>query len=139
MYEEAAKYGLKYGIIFPIFGPDGEFGVFSFSSTSIDEDDYEEVFETFLPQLSVLKDFAFEPARRHAKSESKNIQLTLTSREKEVLGWTIEGKSCWEISIILGCSEATIHYHMNKLRRKLNARSKQQIMVKAITLGLIHA
>ena len=61
----------------------------------------------------------------------------LTPRELEVLNWVMVGKSSWEISKITGCSEATVNFHMGNIRQKFNVNTRQQAVVRAISLGLI--
>ncbi|WHS32564.1 helix-turn-helix transcriptional regulator [Brucella sp. NM4] len=38
----------------------------------------------------------------------------LTEQEKNVLYWTAEGKTQWEISVILGIAETTVKTHLKK-------------------------
>lgn len=72
--------------------------------------------------------------------ESQQPQvITLTAREKEVLGWVQFGKSSWEIAQIVRCTEAGVNYHMNNIRRKFGVRSRWVAMVKALEQGLIQS
>lgn len=48
----------------------------------------------------------------------------LTTRERDVLTWVAEGKSDWEIGVILGLSESTVRFHVDNARRKLNAANR---------------
>lgn len=61
----------------------------------------------------------------------------LTAREREILRWTMEGKSAWAIGQILGISEHTVNFHAKNLFRKLDVANKHQAVVKALTLGLL--
>ena len=45
----------------------------------------------------------------------------LTDRERDALAWVAEGKSDWEISMILGVSESTARFHVDNARKKLGA------------------
>ncbi len=54
------------------------------------------------------------------KQARENV-LKLTPREREVLLWAMEGKSNWEISIILGISQESIKGHIANILRKLEA------------------
>ncbi|HEV3105763.1 MAG TPA: autoinducer binding domain-containing protein [Trinickia sp.] len=63
--------------------------------------------------------------------------IVLTPREIEVLCWTGEGKTSFEIGQILKISERTVNFHVNNVLLKLNATNKVQAVVKAIALGLI--
>ncbi|MDT7833789.1 helix-turn-helix transcriptional regulator [Aquabacterium sp. OR-4] len=61
----------------------------------------------------------------------------LTPREIEVLHWTMEGKTAWEVGAILGISERTAVLHINNAMHKLECGSKHQAVLKALRLGLI--
>jgi DNA-binding CsgD family transcriptional regulator len=62
----------------------------------------------------------------------------LTSREVEVLRWTMDGKTAWEVGRILGISEQTVVRHVSAATRKLDCVNKHHAVVKALRLGLIH-
>ena len=61
----------------------------------------------------------------------------LTKREAESLTWATEGKSAWEISKILGCSERTATFHLQNVCSKLGASNKYQAISKGILSGTI--
>lgn len=61
----------------------------------------------------------------------------LTPRELEVLCWTREGKSAWEVGRIVGISEATVNFHLRNLCAKLGVASKHQAVLRALRLGLM--
>lgn len=62
---------------------------------------------------------------------------TMTAREREVLRWTAEGKTAYEISQILTVSERTVNFHINNVVSKLGASNKTQAAVKAAVLGML--
>ena len=61
----------------------------------------------------------------------------LTPREVEILRWTMEGKTAWAVGQILQLSEHTVNFHMRNALRKLDASSKHQAVLKAMSLGLL--
>ncbi|CAB3757265.1 hypothetical protein LMG29660_03063 [Burkholderia puraquae] len=63
--------------------------------------------------------------------------VTLSMRECEVLRWAAEGKTAYEIGIILGLTERTINFHISRSIAKLNASNKTNAVVKAVLMGLI--
>jgi DNA-binding CsgD family transcriptional regulator len=63
--------------------------------------------------------------------------VAMTSREREVLRWTAEGKTAFEISQILTVSERTVNFHINNVVLKLGASNKTQAAVKAAALGML--
>jgi len=61
----------------------------------------------------------------------------LSDREKEVLDWLKQGKSSWEISVILDISERTVNFHVYNIMRKLGATNRPQVVAIAARVGLI--
>lgn len=138
LYEEACGYGVRSGVTLPFHGANGEFGVISFVSDVLSGIKFQRLLHHLMPELALIRDYAFESSLRFAnppKDQEKEIRLT--KREMECLKWSMAGKSSWEISKILSCSEAVINFHMNNLRRKFSVGTRQQAVIKAIRLGLI--
>lgn len=138
MYEEACHYGIRTGITLPIHGPAGEFGVISFASDQRPSSDFDARIVQLMPALSLIRDYAFESSLKFVH-EVKGAEPVprLTKRELEVLRWVMVGKSSWEISKITSCSEATVNFHIANVRQKFNVNTRQQALVKAISLGLL--
>jgi DNA-binding CsgD family transcriptional regulator len=61
----------------------------------------------------------------------------LSSREREVMTWTAEGKTASEIGLILGIAESTCIFHITNAARKLGAVNKTHAAARAAALGLI--
>jgi LuxR family quorum sensing-dependent transcriptional regulator len=61
----------------------------------------------------------------------------LTAREREVLRWAADGKTSWEVSVILRISERTVKFHLIQASRKLNAVNRTSAVAKALARGLI--
>jgi LuxR family quorum-sensing system transcriptional regulator CciR len=68
---------------------------------------------------------------------SRSAADVLSHRERECLQWMSEGKSKWEIGVILRVSENTVKYHVKSALKKLDAHNRVAAIVKAIRLGLI--
>lgn len=56
----------------------------------------------------------------------------LTPREREVLTWTANGKTAWEISIILNIAESTVISHLRNARTKLETVNVVQTIFEAV-------
>ena len=139
LYEEACGYGIRSGVTFPIHGPNGEFGVVSFVSDVCAGKKFLHETRHFLPSLALIRDYAFESSLRFANpARPHGTSAPVTPREMECLKWATIGKSSWEISVILSCSESTINFHMSNIRRKFGVNTRHQAVVKAIRLGLIN-
>ncbi len=61
----------------------------------------------------------------------------LTKRELDVLSWTAQGKTAWEVSVILGMSEKTVNFHLGNAMRKLGVTSKHQAVLKCVAAGVL--
>lgn len=61
----------------------------------------------------------------------------LTRRELDVLSWTSQGKTAWEVGVILGMSEKTVNFHLGNAMRKLGVTSKHQAVLKCVAAGLL--
>ncbi len=62
----------------------------------------------------------------------------ITPREREVLGWLKQGKSSWDISVILDISESTVYFHVSNIMKKLGANNRPQAIAIATRLGLVN-
>lgn len=63
--------------------------------------------------------------------------LGLTPRELELLGWLAQGLSNHEISSRMYVSEGSIKQYLSHIGDRLGVRSRTQILVQAIRLGII--
>lgn len=61
----------------------------------------------------------------------------LSERERDCLAFVADGKSDWDISVILGLAQTTVHAHVENAKRKLNARTRAQAVAKLAAAGLI--
>lgn len=61
----------------------------------------------------------------------------LTRREREVMLWTAEGKTAFEVGVIVGLTERTVNFHISRTLAKLGATNKTQAAVKAAVLGML--
>ncbi|WP_347336276.1 helix-turn-helix domain-containing protein [Bradyrhizobium viridifuturi] len=51
--------------------------------------------------------------------------------------WVAEGKSSWEIGMILGISVNTVNFHIKNAMRKLGATTRIQATAIAIRLNIL--
>lgn len=136
MYEEACGYGVKSGVTLPIHGTKGELGILCFVSDTNPNKRFHRDANHHLPELSCLRDFIFESSLQFMKGQTEK-PIYITDRELECLKWYATGKSSWAIGQILQCSDTTINFHFSNIRRKFNTATRQQAIIKAISLGLI--
>lgn len=90
------------------------------------------IFEKLSPYLHI----ALSSLR--VKNEAKKLQGLLTTREREVLKWLSQGKTSWEMSIILNVAEATINFHVKNINAKLNTVSRSHAVAVATCNSLVN-
>jgi len=130
--DESREAGLKHGMSVPLFGPGGRVSVLSFASQFDDADPIRGM--AHLNALAWQFHVAFGELARPAV-QTKMIDLS--ERERDCLRWTAEGKSSWDIGMILSISENTVNFHIKKAMRKLGTTSRTVAVVKAMRFNLI--
>lgn len=80
-------------------------------------------------------------ARRtsHSANHPSTDFEPLTERELEVLSLTGKGYTNKAIGVQLGISDRTVQGHLAKIYNKLNASSRTEAVMRAVSLGLIEA
>lgn len=71
------------------------------------------------------------------QSTGKRPITHLSRREMECLQWVAEGRTSREIGVILGLEERTVHAHLARATRKLEASNRSQAVASALRLGLV--
>lgn len=137
MYEEARSHGLRAGVSLPIHGPNQEAGMMCFVNDVTPNDMFWRHVDVALPNLVLLRDLVVDTSQRHLQAHVQSLMPKLTPRERECLKWTARGKSTWEISQILSCSEAVVNFHVKNIRTKFGVNSRRAAAVIATQLGLI--
>jgi len=70
-------------------------------------------------------------------AEPAEEEPALTARERDCLAFVADGRTDWEIAVLLGISEATIRFHLNNARRKLGAVNRAQAVARFASRGLM--
>jgi len=105
---------------------------FAFSGRKMKRDKRAEaVFELVAPHLHEAL------ARIGNLNANPDRDVRLSPREHEVLKWLKQGKTTWEISIILCISERTVKFHISNIMHKLDATTRAHAIAVAIERGLI--
>jgi len=119
-----------YGICCPNINP---FIVFTIAGQQIKIDYHTKIIIKYLvPYLSIaLKHLMPFPLKENVDS--------LTLCELDVLKWIKEGKSSWEISVILNKSERVVNFHIGNILKKLNAGNRTHAVAIALENNLIGA
>ena len=108
----------------------GNAGVVTFSSSTrpIKVPDLRPVIEQSGRVLDEIMDLRLSSAKAHSR---------LSKREHECLLWTSQGKTSYEIGMILGLSENTINNYLVAAGRKLRAVNRPHMVRIALEEGII--
>lgn len=134
-YEEARLHGVSAGCTCPASLPGGQVAAMGIARAQ-DADQAVADVEAILPYAHLLGSYATEVVHRLLQPPALQ-PLTLTERELDCLAWLGEGLTGVEIAARLALSERTVHFHLNNVRRKLNASTLPQAIARAIRLGLL--
>ncbi len=121
---------MREGFVVPISMLDGTSAIMSFGGSAVDMSDEEKNALAFATNYAVGQ-IIYQKWQRVGELES------LTTRETDCLLWAAEGKTDWEISVILGVGVPTIEKHMKSAREKLGALNKHHAIAKAMRYRLI--
>ncbi|MFT5590346.1 MAG: LuxR family quorum-sensing system transcriptional regulator SolR [Bradyrhizobium sp.] len=136
MWEEAREHGLQYGWSQPARDMRGTIGMISFAR-SVEQVGAEELGRYLVRMQHIAQLLLLGMTDLVLPKEFPESLAQLTLREKEVMRWTADGKTSYEIGRILIISVSTANFHINNVIKKLNAVNKTQAVVKAALLGLL--
>lgn len=126
----AADFRMARGFIVPIHGLSGYEAAVSLGGLDLDLNVRSK------PALHLMAMYGFDRIRR-LLTPATTIPRRLTQREREVLIWTSQGKSAWEIGEILNIKQRTAEEHLATAGRKLGAMNKTHAVAIAIRSRLI--
>jgi len=137
LWEQQASFGYCTGIAMALHLPEGKHFMFGVDREQALPDDPDEL-QRLVADLQLFAVHAQDSAMRLLLPPAQQPERpALTPRELEVLRWTMEGKTAWEVGAVLGISERTVVFHANNAMQKLGSINKQQAVLKALRLGLI--
>ncbi|MBI5257922.1 MAG: autoinducer binding domain-containing protein [Burkholderiales bacterium] len=136
LWEHQAQFGYRTGIAVALHLPNSRHFLMGVDREhALPRSDVKRV--RLMADLQLLAVHAQEAASRLFTPLSHQVTPRLTAREIEILRWTSEGKSAWAVGEIMGVSEHTVNFHLRSIFRKLDASSKHQAVIKALSFGLI--
>jgi LuxR family transcriptional regulator, quorum-sensing system regulator BjaR1 len=135
MHEARNEYQMAGGFCIPLHGLRGVAGVVSVATdqTNWALSDREHAL------LHFLGIYAYEAMRRlRVAAAGGGSQIRLSPRELECVKWISEGKTNWEVSVILGIAHDTANQYIKSASQKLNTRSKAHLVARAHRMNLIN-
>jgi DNA-binding CsgD family transcriptional regulator len=136
--KQREQYGWAFGLgivdafAVPIHYPGGDFGL----CVSLADHRIDDVFERAALQMASL--FAHQRCRvLGGQSEASSAARLLTPREVDCLRWVLKGKSDTDIGKILDISHTTVHFHIERVKKKLGAKTRTQAAAIVVSLGYL--
>ena len=123
--------GFENGLATPCHGPGGYVGVVSLAFERLDE---------VAPAEQSAIQFAalvLHDRMRGLSPFGGGDRPKLSQRERDCIGFIAQGKSDWEISVIMGVGQTTVISHVQNAKRKLGAATRAQAVAQCLTLGLL--
>ena len=138
LWDAQAQYGYRNGIAMALHLPEGRHFFLGVDRAQPLPADRIEL-TRLVADLQLFAVHAQDTAMRVLISEALQPERpALTPRELDVLRWTMEGKTAWEVGQLLNIAERTTVQHLQNAMKKLQCNSKHQAVLKALRLGLIH-
>ncbi|MDF2813362.1 MAG: transcriptional regulator, LuxR family [Microvirga sp.] len=123
--QEALEFGLADGLSVPLHGLFGFQAIVTMAGRHVELS----ADERHLVHLASI--YAHGAAQKVTRRD-RDAARTLTVRERDVIRWIADGKTLWEVSQILGISEAAATAHMARIRLKLDSKTTAQAVVEGI-------
>lgn len=133
----ARPFGIKRGVVVPIFAPGGEFAIFAavFNGSSAG---LREAWKTYKNDLHFTGIYYHAAICELVFKRKVRPTPALSPRERQTLQWAARGKTLWETAQIMGISEGTAKTYLKDAMRKLETSNKTHAVSKALLHGLIN-
>ena len=139
LFDEAKAFGIRSGITVPIRGGFGRMAAFTLATDDreIDLDRLAGEWRDIIHQAG-LYFHVHVAARLGAAFVTPQLpESELTQRERQCLAWTAQGKTVAEIAVLVAIAPRTVVFHLENVRRKLDAVSIAQCVAIALRRGLL--
>lgn len=137
MMREAMEHGLgNQGWSVPIWGPSGEFAMFSVNHQA-DDAAWQDYTRVHAKDILLISHLVHQQARRILDSEGQPLSADLSPREREVLARLSFGESRARVADGLHISENTLRAYIDSARHKLGAMNVTHAVALATARGII--
>ncbi len=129
LFEEAARFGIRYGFTIPIHDGHGPVAAVTFASDERSQP-FRRCVEGHRHVLQLMALYFHANARRRLRADRMIDGVVLSRREYECLEWSAAGKSAWEAGCILGIARRTVTFHLENAKAKLGVSSLHQAIAR---------
>ncbi len=136
LFEEAARFGIRYGFTIPIHSDNGPVAAVTFAADER-RPQFERTISEHARVLQLMAMYFHAHAQRRIGSNRPIAGASLSPREAECLDWAAQGKSAWEIGTILGISRHTVATYLENAKTKLGVRTIVQAVARVTASKLI--
>lgn len=137
MMREALDFGLgNQGWSVPIWGPSGEFAMFSVNHLATDEE-WSALIRALAKDVLLISHLVHQQAKRILDNELEPPTTDLSPREREVLARLGLGENRARVAEALQISENTLRAYVDSARHKLGAMNVTHAVALATARGLI--
>ena len=127
-----ASLGVVDALAVPIHYPGGDFGL----CVSVADHPIEDLSERLALHTASL--YAHQRCRMlGGLTEASSVKAPLSPREIECVRWVLQGKSDMDIAKIVGISHTTVHFHIERVKKKLGVKTRTQAAAMIVTLGYL--
>lgn len=135
VFHEGREFGITDGYTVPVFGPEGDIGLFTVASNC--RQDLMDVVDRHSPEIEIYA-LRYHHNRVEALLATEtHDDFALSSRERECLLWTTEGLITEEIAERINLSVSAVNYHFANVSKKLGANNKHHAAILAFVKGLL--
>ncbi len=131
VFEEARRFGMTEGIVFPFHGPRGSLGGATVAGNKIKTE------PTEIAGFQMMAYAAYLRALTITKLFEDNTKSVLTQRQRECINWAQYGKNNAEIGGILGISPHTVKEHIEAAKKTFGVTSRIEAILQARDCNLI--
>lgn len=129
----AYDYGWIDGLVIPIHGPAGYQGVVSLAA--MEPLNLTEADRSLLWVMSLALHARCRTTPELGESSSPRPQLT--ARELECMRWVAAGKTDWEIGQLVSISASTVHFHVERVKKRLGTSSRTEAAALLVLHGAL--
>ena len=122
LLDEASQFGIRTGFTVPIHDGRGPIAALTFAANQRGAS-FEICINSHARVLQLMAIYFHAHVRRKLTDEHRIGEVPLSPREFECLKWAAQGKSSWEIGLILGISRHTVTSYLDSAKEKLGVRT----------------
>jgi DNA-binding CsgD family transcriptional regulator len=132
-FDFAASNGFNEGVVIPVHGPGGYQGLVALLGEARD---------VTLRERTAIHVMALYLHERLKQLLAPHLAASpdtprLSAGEIECLKWLVAGKSDWEMGEILGVSQATAHWRIERAKEKFGVKTRAQLAALAVQHGYV--